>query len=616
MSTAQVLLGLFVYLAAAVISAPLATRLGLGSVLGYLLAGVVIGPSMLNLLGSGSQDVMHFAEFGVIVMLFLVGLELQPSKLWSLRRAIFGLGLLQVAGTAAVIAGVAAALGMDWKTAIAAGLILAMSSTAIVLQSLNERGLMKSAAAQASFAVLLFQDISVIPILALLPLLAVATPVDSHSASLIAGLPAWQQAIAVLCAVGLIILAGRYLMRPLFRFVADSGIRETFVGLALLIVVSITLLMQFVGLSAALGTFLGGVVLAESEYRHELEQDLDPFKGLLLAVFFIAVGSGIDFRLILDMPLTLAGLVAGFVAVKLMFLYGLARLFRMTGADSSRFAFALAQGGEFAFVLISFATGLGLLAATQAAILVAMVALSMAVAPLLMIADEKLVQPRFAVDGERPADTINETGAKVIIAGHGRFGMTVGRILLASGCRPVVLDHDAEQIEVLRRYGFKIYYGDASRSDLLEAAGAREAQLLIIAIDDAEKALEMVEATHQQFPHLRIMARAYDRVHAYRLYNAGVEDVVREVFGSSVDLGERALIAIGKHPYEARRAARYFKDHDEKLVRQSAPHMNDQARLLDISRTARAEVNNVLSGDVVGGQSGDRAWEDTDRQPS
>lgn len=616
MSTAQILLGLFVYLAAAVISAPLATRLGLGSVLGYLLAGVIIGPSVLNLLGGGSQDVMHFAEFGVIVMLFLVGLELQPSKLWALRRAIFGLGLLQVAGTAAAIAGIATVLGLDWKTAITAGLILAMSSTAIVLQSLNERGLMKSAAGQASFAVLLFQDISVIPILALLPLLAVATPVDSHSASLIAGLPAWQQAIAILGAVGLIILAGRYLMRPLFRFVADSGMRETFVGLALLIVVSITLLMQFVGLSAALGTFLGGVVLAESEYRHELEQDLDPFKGLLLAVFFIAVGSGIDFNLILGMPLTLAGLVAGFVVVKLVVLYGLARLFRMTGADSSRFAFALAQGGEFAFVLISFAIGLGLLAATQAAILVAMVALSMAVAPLLMIADEKLVQPRFAVDGQRPADTINETGTRVIIAGHGRFGMTVGRILLASGCRPVVLDHDAEQIEVLRRFGFKIYYGDASRSDLLEAAGAREAQLLIIAIDDAEKALEMVEAAHQQFPHLRIMARAYDRVHAYRLYNAGVEDVVREVFGSSVDLGERALIAIGKHPYEARRAARYFKEHDEKLVRKSAPHMNDQARLVDISRTARAEVNNVLSGDVVGGHSGDRAWEDTDRQPS
>jgi monovalent cation:proton antiporter-2 (CPA2) family protein len=616
MSTAQVLLGLFVYLAAAVISAPLATRLGLGSVLGYLLAGVVIGPSVLNLLGGGSQDVMHFAEFGVIVMLFLVGLELQPTKLWALRRAIFGLGLLQVAGTAAAIAGIATVLGLDWKTAAAAGLILAMSSTAIVLQSLNERGLMKSAAGQASFAVLLFQDISVIPILALLPLLAVAAPADTHSASLIAGLPAWQQAIAVLGAVSLIILAGRYLMRPLFRFVADSGIRETFVGLALLIVVSITLLMQFVGLSAALGTFLGGVVLAESEYRHELEQDLDPFKGLLLAVFFIAVGSGIDFNLILDMPLTLAGLVAGFVVVKLAVLYGLARLFRMTGADSSRFAFALAQGGEFAFVLISFATGLGLLAATQAAILVAMVALSMAIAPLLMIADEKLMQPRFAVDGERPADTITETGAKVIIAGHGRFGMTVGRILLASGCRPVVLDHDAEQIEVLRRYGFKIYYGDASRSDLLEAAGAREAHLLIIAIDDAEKALEMVEAAHQQFPHLRIMARAYDRVHAYRLYNAGVEDVVREVFGSSVDLGERALIAIGKHPYEARRAARYFKEHDEKLVRESAPHMNDQARLLDISRAARAEVNNVLSGDVAGSKGGDRAWEDTDRQPS
>jgi monovalent cation:proton antiporter-2 (CPA2) family protein len=616
MTAGNVLYGIFVYLAAAVIAAPLATRLGLGSVLGYLMAGVLIGPAAFDLLGGGSETVMRVSEFGVIVMLFLVGLELQPAKLWALRRSILGLGSLQVAGVAATLAAAAIAIGLPWKEALTAGLVLAMSSTAIVVQSLTERGLLKSTAGEASFAVLLFQDIAVIPILALLPLLATTAAGTPHDGSLIAHLPAWQQTLAVLAAVALIVLAGRYLMRPLFRFVAQSGIRETFVGLALLIVISITLLMEFVGLSAALGTFLGGVVLAESEYRHELEQDLAPFKGLLLAAFFIAVGSGIDFGLFLAAPLQLAGLVAGFVILKLALQLAAARLFRLGRADSWRFAFALAQGGEFAFVLIAFAAGLGLLTAHHAALLVAMVALSMALAPLLMLVDERLVQPRFAAGNDsRPADAIAPEGARVIIAGHGRFGMTVGRLLLASGCRPVVLDHDAEQIDVLRRFGFKVHYGDASRLDLLEAAGAREAALIVIAIDDAEKVLEIADTVRRHFPSLRILARAYDRTHAYRLVNAGVDEVFREVFGSSMDLGERALVAIGKHPYEAHRAARAFRAHDEELLRRAAPHMNDSARLVDISRAARAEISNVLSGDRADGRSADRAWEDEDRPP-
>jgi monovalent cation:proton antiporter-2 (CPA2) family protein len=614
MSIEQILHGAFIFLAAAVISAPIATRLGLGSVLGYLIAGVLIGPSALDLLGGGGQDVMHFAEFGVIVMLFLVGLELQPAKLWALRRSILGLGGLQVVATATAIGLVALALGLDAKAALAAGLILAMSSTAIVLQSLAERGLLKSAAGQSIFAVLLFQDIAVIPILALLPLIAVKAVGAEHGTSFIASLPSWLQALAVLAAVAAIVVAGRYLMRPLFRFVASSGIREIFVGLALLIVVSITLLMQYVGLSAALGTFLGGVVLAESEYRHELEMDLEPFKGLLLSVFFIAVGSGIDFGLLAGQPATLVGLVLGFVLVKLAVLHGLARIFRMTGPDSSRFAFSLAQGGEFAFVLISFAAGLGLLGGGDAGLLVAMVALSMALAPLLMIADERLIQPRFeSRTPERAADVIDDS-AGVIIAGHGRFGMTVGRLLMASGIKAVVLDHDAEQIEALRKFGFKVYYGDATRPDLLEAAGAHQAKLLIVAIDDREKALEMIATAQQHFPRLRIMARAFDRWHAYQLVNAGVEEVVREVFAASVDMGERALVALGRHPYEARRAARFFKNHDEELVRRAARHMGDDQKLVDIARAARAEITNVLSGDrgeASGG--GDHAWEPPDQ---
>ena len=614
----DLLLGAFVYLTAAVIAAPLATRLGLGSVLGYLLAGMVIGPSVLGLIGREGADVMHFAEFGVVVMLFLVGLELQPSKLWALRRPIIGLGGMQVVATALVLGVGAYALGFSWQAALTTGLILAMSSTAIVLQSLNERGLLKTAAGQSCFSVLLFQDIAVIPILALLPLLATAQPHDAHGATLIGDLPGWAQTLAVLAAVAIIVLAGRFLTRPLFRFVADTGIREVFVGLALLMVVGIALLMQQVGLSAALGTFLAGVVLAESEYRHELEMDLEPFKGLLLAVFFIAVGAGIDFSLLLNQPLLILGLVLGFIMLKLAVLFLLARLFAMSGPDASRFSFALAQGGEFAFVLISFAAGLMLLDPAQSGLLVAVVALSMAAAPLLMIFDARVMQPRFAGKPQaRASDHIEETGAKVIIAGHGRYGMTVGRLLQASGIRAVVLDHDAEQIEALRKFGFRVYYGDASRHDLLEAAGAAEAEALVIAIDDPEKAMEIVETARRHFPRLHVFARAHDRVHAYRLINAGVEDVHRELFASSVDLGEQLLVRLGVHPFEARRAARRFKTHDEELLRRSAKHVDDTQRLIDIARQGREEIERVLATDAGGASvTTDHAWEAPDAQPT
>jgi len=617
MHSEDILLGAFIYLAAAVIAAPLAMRMGLGSVLGYLVAGMVIGPSVLGLVGEEGAHVMHFAEFGVVVMLFLVGLELQPSKLWALRRPIIGLGGMQVVFTALAVGVGALALGFGWKAAVTTGLILAMSSTAIVLQSLSERGLLKTSAGQSCFSVLLFQDIAVIPILAILPLLAAAQANDPYDRSLIGDLPGWAQTLAVLAAVGVIVLAGRFLTRPLFRLVADTGMREVFVGLALAMVVGIALLMQLVGLSAALGTFLAGVVLAESEYRHELEMDLEPFKGLLLAVFFIAVGAGIDFSLLLGQPLQVLGLVVGFILVKLAVLFLLARLFGMNGPDSSRFSFALAQGGEFAFVLIALASGLQLIDAGQTGLLVAVVALSMAAAPLLMLFDQRVVQPRFHDDGPaRASDTIDETGTRVVIAGHGRYGMTVGRLLQASGIRAVVLDHDAEQIEALRKFGFKVYYGDASRPDLLEAAGAAEAQALVIAIDDPEKALEIVETARRHFPGLRILARAFDRVHAYRLLNAGVEDVYRETFASSVDLGEKLLVRLGMHPFEAHRAARRFKSHDEEQVRRSARHVDDTQRLIDLARQGSDEIERVLAADLGDNRkTPDHGWEAPDAQP-
>ncbi len=610
----QFLLGAFVYLAAAVISAPLFARLGLGSVLGYLIAGVVIGPSVLGLAGNNTDGVMHFAEFGVIVMLFLVGLELQPSKLWELRKPILGLGSLQVAATAAVLGGVAWLAGHAWEAALVAGLALAMSSTAIVVQSLTERGLLKTAAGRSSFAVLLFQDVSVIPMLALLPLLAQGVAVDDHS--LTAGLPGWAHTIAVLGAVAAIMLGGRYLTRPVFRWVAGTGIREIFVAFALLIVVGITLLMQLVGLSAALGTFLAGVVLADSEYRHELEMDLDPFKGLLLAVFFIAVGSGIDFGLLARMPVMLLGTVAAVIVLKLLVLLPLARAFRMPLADATRFAFSLAQGGEFAFVLVSFALGLKLIGGDEAGLLVAAVAISMAFAPLLMMLDDRVLQPRFAASGmSRAADRIEADTPEAIIAGHGRFGMTIGRLLQANRVRVVVLDHDAEQIDALRKYGFKIFYGDASRLDLLEAAGAKDAKVLVIAIDDREKTLTMIETARKHFPHLKVFARAFDRVHAYELLNAGIVDVYREVFGSSVDMGRDVLTALGRHPFEAQRAAALFKAHDERMTRVSAEHQGDTSTLIDTWRKSRAEIANVLAedrGEVT--TDADPAWSAPDRE--
>jgi monovalent cation:proton antiporter-2 (CPA2) family protein len=613
MQLEEILTGAFVYFAAAVVAAPLFARLGLGSVLGYLVAGVVIGPSVLSLTGEAT-DIMHFAEFGVTVMLFLVGLELQPEKLWEMRKPIFGLGSLQVVLTATAI-GVAALLsGLAWEGALVAGLALAMSSTAIVLQSLNERGLLRTTAGRSSFAVLLFQDISIIPMLALLPL-AASLPAPTDESAAFEALPAWGKALVELGVVAAIILAGRFLMQPLFRWVAGTGIRELFVAFALLIVVGITLLMQEVGLSAALGTFLAGVVLADSEYRHELEMDLEPFKGLLLAVFFIAVGAGIDFGLLERLPLVLLGIVFGFMTIKLVVLWLLAVAFRMQRADVSRFSFSLAQGGEFAFVLIAFAVGLQLIGAEEAGLLVAAVAISMAFAPLLMLADDKLFQPRLVPAAEkRVADQIDERGADVIIAGHGRFGMTIVRLLQANGHRTVVLDHDAEQIEALRKFGYRVYYGDAARLDLLEAAGAKDAKVFVLAIDDRERALAIAESVRRHFPHLRLLARAWDRVHAYELLNRGAHQVYREVFGSSVDVARDALTTLGQHPFEAQRAAALFKAHDETLVRESAAHHLDQSKLIDISRSARAEIANVLARDIGEAERDpDRAWDAPDR---
>lgn len=594
----------FVYLAAAVVAVPIAKRLGLGSVLGYLVAGVIVGPFGLGLVGEEGQDVMHFAEFGVVMMLFLVGLELEPAMLWRLRAPIAGLGGLQVAVTGAVVGTVALVAGQPWQAAVAIGLTLAMSSTAIVLQTLEEKGLMKTAAGQSSFAVLLFQDIAVIPMLALFPLLATAPPVAagdaSHGHTWVEGLPAWAQSLAVLGAVAAIVIAGRYIVRPAFRAIAATRLRELFTAAALLLVIGIAILMTQVGLSPALGTFLAGVVLANSEYRHELVSDIEPFKGLLLGLFFIAVGASLDFHLLAQRPGPILGMVAVVMLLKLAILLALGTIFRLGNDQRLLFAFALSQVGEFAFVLLSFAEQQGVLTTATTSPLVAVVALSMAFTPLVMLVNERIVMPRLAAppQSSRPADAIDEHNT-VLIAGFGSFGQSVGRLLKANGIPTTVLDNDSDRVDLLRRMGLKVFYGDASRHDLLHAAGAEHARLIVIALDTAERTLSLVHTVRKHFPHLTILARAHDRQDAYDLLEAGIVHVYRESLDTSLRMGSDALRMLGVRAYRAQRAARTFRRHDDEAVREMAALRSDQARYIDTARARIEELERILQDDAA-----------------
>lgn len=591
----------FIYLLAAVVSVPIAKRLGLGSVLGYLIAGAAIGPFALNLVGGG-EEVMQFAEFGVVMMLFLIGLELQPSKLWKMRQSLLGLGFAQVFGTAMAVGAVAFLAGLSWQMALAVGLVLAMSSTAIVLQSLREKGLMKTPAGEACFSVLLFQDIAVIPILVVLPLLATlgAGAGENLHASAIGSLAAWQRGLIVAAAVGGIVVGGRFLVRPVFRYIAATRLREIFTAFALLLVLGIAQLMQMVGLSAALGTFLAGVVLADSEYRPQLEADVEPFKGLLLGLFFISVGAQIDFGFIAGHGGMIAALVAGLLLVKFAVLMVLGRFFGLVPSQNFLFAFALAQGGEFAFVLLSFCLQQGVLAAGVETPLVAAVALSMAATPLLLVFNERVVQPRFALGKKnaRPADDFSEYHSEVLIAGFGRFGHVVGRILRASTVHTTVLDHDADWVDTLRKFGMHSYYGDATREDLLRKAGAGGARLMVVAIDDVEQSLQLVDTIQREFPHLEIFARAADRIHAYELMKRGVAHIYRETLGSSLDMSVEVMLALGFQREHAERTARIFREHDEQSMRETLAIRDDRATYISTSRQHIENLEKILSGDM------------------
>ncbi len=586
MSDGGLLFQAFVFLAAAVVVVPIASRLGLGSVLGYLLAGVAIGPFGLALIGNDTQDLLHFAEFGVVMMLFVIGLELQPSLLWRLRGTLLGMGGLQVVGTTAVAVGIALSIEQSWQSAVAIGLILSLSSTAIVLQSLTERGHMKSDAGQRAFAVLLFQDLAVIPMLALLPLLAapgvVPPTVDGAHAGWIDSAPAWLRAIAVLGAVAGVVLGGRLVVQPMFRFLARTRLREVFTAAALLLVIGIALLMQLVGLSPALGTFLAGVVLATSEFRHELESDIEPFKGLLLGLFFLAVGASIDFALVREQAMTVGALVAALVLCKALVLFVLGRVFRMGLDQNLLFTVALAQGGEFGFVLLSYASQNAVLPAPVASVLVAAIALSMATTPIMLLAYERLIVPRIGTPRavSRAADEIHDESA-VIIAGFGQFGSTIGRLLRSQGIRPVVLESDSDRVELLRRLGLDVYYGDASRLELLHSAGIERARLLIIALGDDEKTLTLAKVVRERYPRVRVLARAVSRSGTFELLQAGIDDVYRDTTDTALRLGRDALAVLGTPRHHAHRLAQSFRRQDELIVRNLAATRLEMSTYVD-----------------------------------
>ena len=596
----SLLIQALVYLAAGVASVPIAKRLGLGSVLGYLIAGVLIGPFALGLVGQ-QADVMRFAEFGVVILLFLVGLEVRPALLWSLRGAIFGLGGAQVLATAGAVALGALALGLDWRSAVATGLILAMSSTAIVLQTLEEKNLRGGPVGRAAFSVLLLQDLAVIPLFAILPLLAMGEASAAPSGGgLLADAPAWVQGMAILGAVAVVAAGGRYLTRPVFRFIAAARLREIFTASALLLVIAVAALMETVGLSPALGAFLAGVVLAESEFRRELETDIEPFRGLLLGLFFITVGAGLDLKVVAAQPALLFGLVLAVMGIKALVMYGLGRLARLGRGDASHTAVLLCQVGEFAFVLIGFVAQGRVINASLAAFLTAAVALSMALTPLAILAYDRFAQ-RWDALRPRPAPQNKpfDIGAPdAIIAGFGRFGQIAGRLLTANGFSTVVLDSSIEQVDTLRRFGRRVAYGDATRLDLLRQAGAANAKVLVVAIDERDQASQLVESARAAFPNIKILARAWDRRHAYDLLRNGADAVERETFESALRLGVRALTALGFRAHRAYRAGSLFRQHDLAAFNELAPVAGEEERYILAVRDSQSTMDRLLKADL------------------
>jgi glutathione-regulated potassium-efflux system ancillary protein KefC len=576
----------FLYLAAAVIAVPISRALGLGTIIGYLAAGIFIGPSGLQLV-SNVQDILHFSEFGVVLMLFLIGLELQPSRLWSMRRPIFGVGTAQVLLCTASLFAAGLAFGYDWHLALIAALGLALSSTAIALQSIAERNLMSTTSGKTSFAILLFQDVAAIPILALIPLLAVGYQAAQNDGNILLEI---GKTLAIIVAV---ILVGRYLLRPVLRWIAQSESREISTATALLLVVGIAFLMLQIGLSMALGAFLAGVLLADSEFRAELETDIEPFKGLLLGLFFIAVGMSIDFSVILQAPLTMLVLVLLFLLIKCVVIYGLAKVLRMPVQERPLFTLLLAQGGEFAFVVFSAAQAQRILTPQQSSLLIGSVAISMVATPLIVAAMDRWLMPRFAnlaKGGDTPPELSEQQEATVLIAGFGRYGQIVTRVLLSQGIKAVILDHSVEMLQVAQNFGYRVFYGDATRQDLLRIAGAEKAEVMVIAVDDELQTNQIVRLVQQHFPHLKIVARAKDVAHWYALRDMGVHHVDREVFDSSLQTAEKALELMGYSAEDAQYVVTVFRAHNIELSDKMYEHHHDRETMLAVAKQGREQL--------------------------
>ncbi len=612
--SSEFLLQAVVFFGAAIFIVPLANKLGLSSVLGYLLGGIIIGPAVLGLVGSEGSDIMHAAEFGVVMMLFLIGLELDPRKFWEMRKSITGMGSLQMAGTSLVLFFVFGMLGWNWQTSIAVSLAFAMSSTAIVLQTLKEKHLLTTTAGESSFSVLLFQDIAVIPILALLPLLETTGGSLSglHGKTIISDQPSYIQILIILAAVTCILAAGKFLAVPFLRFVSKARLRELFVAASLFIVVLVAAVMQLIGLSPALGTFIAGVVLANSEFKHELESDIDPFKGLLLGLFFISVGATINFQLVFNEPVFIISMVFAVIAVKFGILFAVGRIFRLSSDQNFLFSFGLSQVGEFAFILLSFTNQLRIIDNQTNSKLMAIVAITMTITPLLLFINDRFIDPYFGIkesDDEKEPDEI-DVRHKVIIAGFGHFGSTIGRLLRANGVEAVILDNDSDRVDLLRKMGFRVFYGDATRLDLLRSAGAEETELLIAAIDSPDVNIELIKMVRKNFPHLKIMARARNRYDAYELIDLGVKNIYRETLYTAVHLGVDALSELGFRKYTAYRQGQKFIKYDELALEKLSASRHDVKEYILSVREEIEMQEQILQNDLLQSlEATDSSWD-------
>ena len=588
-----------IYLVAAVLIVPIAARLGIGAVLGYLLAGIAIGPWGLGFI-SDVEEILNFSELGVVFLMFIIGLELNPSKLWALRRSIFGVGAAQVLISAAILGGLLWLTDFSWQAAVIGGIGLAMSSTAMALQLMRDKGMNRSESGQLGFSVLLFQDLAVIPALALVPLLAGG---DSGHVD-------WLKVGMKVLAFGGMLIGGRYLLRPILRFIAASGVREVFTAASLLLVLGSALFMDALGLSMALGTFIAGILLAESEYRHELEVAIEPFKGLLLGLFFISVGMALNLGVLYTHITEILLGVLILVTVKTLVLYVLGRIYGLRSSERQQFAGVLSQGGEFAFVLFSAASSAKMFSGDQMPLLLVTVTLSMMTTPLLMNGIDRLLAHRFnEPDENAEKHFVEDDRPQVIVVGFGRFGQVVGRLLMANNKRITVLERDISAVSLMRKYGYKVYYGDATELELLRAAGAENAQSIVITCNDPEDSMTIVQLCQQHFPQLEILARARGRVEAHELLQAGVTLFSRETFSSALELGRKTLISLGMHPHQAQRAQQHFRRLDMRMLRELVPSHDDSAQVSRV-REARRELEDIFQREMQHEKRQFDGWDD------